>query len=100
VVYWGLTQMSPTDASTAEQKPAAKSRPARTRVLRTAQIYAVRGAEALHTGDITVAVLVGDEACEPHTHGLRAPRERWVELVGTMAAEDAEFAALLRARLS
>ena len=91
---------SPTDAP-ANQKPTPVSRRGgRAELLRTAQIYDVRQAEAMPTGDLCVAVLVGDEQCTPHVHGLRAPRTRWAEIFGRLAAEDAAFAALLRGVLA
>lgn len=94
--------MSAPTTDPAEQKNAETSRPrpaARTRVLRTAQIYDVRTAEAMPTGDLCVAVMIGDEQCEPHLHGLRAPRARWARIFGEFAAADPEFAALARAHL-
>lgn len=102
--------MPTTDELQAQQKAAAKSpsyakasqgtrRAGWRGVLRTAQIYAVGEAEAVPTGDIVLVVLVGDEECEPHHHGLRAPRIRWVEAFARMAAKDPELTALLRARL-
>ena len=90
--------MSPAHDETAEQKPAEKSRrSARVRVLRTAQIYDVGAAEGVPTGDLTIAVLVGDEQCEPHLHGLRAPRERWLKIIRRLIAEDPALGEALRA---
>lgn len=82
--------------TTLHHKPAAKSRQP---VLPVAQIYEVAEARSFPTGDAAVVVRIGDAECEPHLHGLRASRARWVEIFAGLASADPVFAALLRARL-
>lgn len=86
------------DASTAQQIPASKSRPARERVLPVAQIYSVLSAEA-QGRQAMATVIVGDERTTPKKHGLRASHHDWCHLVRTLAAEDPLLGELLRATL-
>lgn len=68
--------------------------------LRTAQIYAMKGAKSYPTGAAVVAVIVGDHACEPHAHGLRASREQWVEIFAALADADPFLAERMRTHLA
>lgn len=88
--------MSSTDAPTAQQKTAEKSRPARERVLPVAQIYRVMDGEAQGRSAM-ITLLVGDENCPPKKHGIRASHADWVEIFRTLSAEDAALGEQLRA---
>jgi len=76
--------MASPDASAAQQKTAAKSRPARERVLPVAQIYRVVQAEA-QGGQAMATLVIGDERTSPKRHGIRATREDWMALVAALA---------------
>jgi hypothetical protein len=69
----------------------------RVTALPVAQIFDVGRPEVLRTGDVTLAVLVGAVGGEPHVHGLRAPRGRWLKLIRTLIAQDPALGEALRA---
>lgn len=81
-----------------QQKTPRVSRPAAP--LRVAQIYGVKWAKAYPSGDAAVAVLIGDAACTPHVHGLRAARAEWVEIITGLLQADPFLAERVRARLA
>lgn len=81
------------DAPTAEQNTAGKSRP-----LKVAQIYALKGVQAFPTGDAAVVVHIGDPTCVPHTHGIRASRSTWTDIVAGLLRADPVLAERVRAR--
>ena len=91
--------MSSPDESTGKHKTPAKARAGReAEPLKVAQIYAVAEARAYPTGDATLVVRIGDEACVPHAHGLRASREHWVQFVNALIDADPCIGARLRLR--
>lgn len=83
--------MSRPDETTAEQIPAAKSRPARERVLPVAQIYQVREAEAQGGNQAMVTLIIGDERTTPKRHGIRARRADWRSLIAELLSVDAQL---------
>lgn len=74
-------------------KPARASAP-----LKVAQIFALKGVQAFPTGDAAVVVHIGDPSCAPHTHGIRASRNVWTDVIAALFRADPILAERVRAR--
>ncbi len=75
------------------------SKPARTSApLKVAQIFALKGVQAFPTGDAAVVVHIGDPSCAPHTHGIRASRATWTDVIAGLFRADPVLAERVRAR--
>lgn len=55
-------------------------------MLPVAEIFSFERVEVIGR-EAVVTVLIGDEKCPPHNHGLRAPAARWVEIFAALAAD-------------
>lgn len=75
----------------------AKARPAEP--LRVAQIYGFKSVKSFPSGDAAVVVLIGDAACTPHLHGLRASRTDWAEIITGLVRADPFLAERVRRAL-
>jgi hypothetical protein len=68
-------------------------------VLPVAEIFSVLSAERAGR-EVVATVIVGDADNTPKSHGLRAPRARWVQLFSMLSAEDPALGDALREALA
>jgi hypothetical protein len=90
---------APSTPSDQQKTPAGTSRGERTaQPLKVAQIFALKGVQAFPTGDAAVVVHIGDPTCAPHTHGIRASRNVWTDVIAGLFRADPVLAERVRAR--